>query len=476
MNSKKHRNSPRLIIVESAIVIGIILFFILEFFLEIFLDSGTGVTDEVSVDNMLVYIIIFGIVSLPLALLLFLKIKKWKNSYYILHTDKITWEYNGKLRRVKKELDYDLISSIEVSKSLIYRVFGLNKVSFNLKSVATAMKNEIVLTLTSENADELKHYIEEIILGKKTQKVDDTCVRYTMGEYLISLFCSIIFLLVIISIQVVSYIFDDEVGLTLIFFGLGTYIIFAGKSIDGKLKNKIMLENDGLVFFKGIVSKSEKKITYDNIVNYRVIYNRIYRKYKIIFNTIGDSHLSNKNDGVKTLYISKSKVLIVSEAVDKHMPIKNDFREVDVTLKASRNSLFISSILYYISISSVILFGSTFLEFLYPKFDFFYTVLTLGVLLVLYCILIVLHLFIKIEISNKDIKRTSGIIMKNEETFNLDDINALVITEGILARIFKFANLRMVLTGFNNFKSTYYVKNKEEIVEKYIENIKENEV
>ncbi len=472
MENKRYRNSPKLILTWIMPILGSYGILMLTIFLSM---EGMSEDDKKIIFFMLPVALVFFVLTL---ILIFIR---WKNMYYTLNEDGILWEYDGKLKKVKKELKYDYISSLNIKKSIISRIFKVMSVGFNLKSAATAQSDEFKLTLTKENmlrvqtAIDIKSNIKSSIpinpIIENEPIVNQLTVQKTFTltilEYVLNLWTSFLFLIIITAIEIWSAIFFDDTS------GQGLIIVFVVVpsvfKIDKMINNKVIVEEDYISISGGLISRHERKLSFDNIVSQRVEKNRIIRRYRISFTTIGELSGNQKENKNATLYMSKSKIQKIYDLVEAKIQ-KDEAQEIKLSLRPKIRYFILSKLPTWSVIVAILL-----LLVLVDTWE--YSVAFGAILLIFNLVRLLFYYVARLQFGQTKVIQSTGVIVRVEEKFNLEDVNEITINQGVIARIFKFAKINLSLSGHLNNKAINYIEKSKanEVEKRLIDYISKNE-
>jgi len=153
--NKKIRNHPLTILEGLFGMMWIILVFIFSFIGSISEIDGT----EILSDGMIIIIAIGGIAAI-LALSLLILFIRWRKCYIYIDGNEIVLE-KGAIFKRKLVMPFEKINTININRSIIQRIFGLCRLSFDTGSIVAreAGVPELSITLKLDSAEKLKAYI-----------------------------------------------------------------------------------------------------------------------------------------------------------------------------------------------------------------------------------------------------------------------------------------------------------------------------
>ncbi len=464
MENNRYRNSP------ISMLMGIVTFISIIWTLIIIFTLFNEENQNIAID---VWLILIGVSMGALILLLIPLSINWKNTFYTLSEDSILWEYDGKLRKEQKELKYEYISSLNIKRNILHRLFRVMSVGFNLKSSATAHAEEFKLVLSKENMLRLQSHIDSYKSGQKDVEVvasvetakelpEQREFSLTILEYFLNLWISNLFMALAIAFEVWMLTDADDSG------GFGVIIVFViiptAFKLDKMIRNRVSVEDDYVTFSGGLFNRNDRKLSYDNIVSQCLEKNRVIRKYRLTFMTIGETEKFTEKK-LSTLYMSKSKIQAIYNFVESKIQ-KDDKQEIELTLKPK-----VKFQLPSLVITAVI--GATISLFVW--YYGYLVGMIFVIIVVLFVVLIsVIACYInKMHFGKNKITRVGGLVVASEENFDLEDVNVLSIDQGFLARLFKYAAVVIHFYGFVNVKSIdgFEKSNANEVEKRFVEYI-----
>lgn len=239
------------------------------------LKENININPEIITNSPMFKYIILGIIVI-FALTFLYNFFIWKNSSIVLENDEISSKRIGLLGKVTKQTNIKSISNINISDSIIYKLFDIVLLSIDINSSETFNELDYKVILSRSKAYELKNKIESI--GRNIDFIDmkninDSSIEYeykdTYNFNIKDYFTFIVMNNSIINIvfTVFGYFIDNKAGNILIFIGLIDIFRSFFRDINKAYNFSISRDQSNIKISYGLTSSRNYVIPIDKIIN-----------------------------------------------------------------------------------------------------------------------------------------------------------------------------------------------------------------